>query len=349
MSVKVMSLVFEHYPEGGSEMLLALALADFSNDDGTRIYPSVAALAKKTRQSDRNVQFALKKMLSNGFLTLIEAGGREGKKYRANEYRINLSFFQKIAIENLAENRGENFSPLSVKPENKGIEGMGEKFSPMNLDENPRGEIFASPADEQGCNLECLGVKSRTLGGEISALRGEIAVSPQPPYTTIIPTTTTTTSAEVASSAVNSGDSKAVVVADVIFPPETPQSELESILAVLASSGTLPAQWQSLIDELTGARVQYTVRSPVGFVRELSQRALIGKFIPEYGIAVAQARNAREKHAKAHAAQKEADKRAWQKEEVDLEAALAKVPQHLREKLQKRLAATAEKSQVSQL
>jgi len=47
MSVEVMSMVFKHYPEGGSEMLLALALADFSNDTGTQIYPSVAALAKK--------------------------------------------------------------------------------------------------------------------------------------------------------------------------------------------------------------------------------------------------------------------------------------------------------------
>ena len=36
MSVKVMTAVFERYPVGGGEMLLALALADHASDDGTR-------------------------------------------------------------------------------------------------------------------------------------------------------------------------------------------------------------------------------------------------------------------------------------------------------------------------
>ena len=51
MSVKVMTAVFERYPVGGGEMLLALALADHASDDGTRVYPSVKALAEKTRQA----------------------------------------------------------------------------------------------------------------------------------------------------------------------------------------------------------------------------------------------------------------------------------------------------------
>ena len=34
MSVKVMTAVFERYPNGGGEMLLALALADHASDDG---------------------------------------------------------------------------------------------------------------------------------------------------------------------------------------------------------------------------------------------------------------------------------------------------------------------------
>ena len=62
MSIKLMSQIFDRYPNGGGEMLLALAIADHAHDDGTHIYPSVSALAKKTRQSERTVQYQLRKM-----------------------------------------------------------------------------------------------------------------------------------------------------------------------------------------------------------------------------------------------------------------------------------------------
>ena len=274
MSVKVMSMVFEHYPEGGSEMLLALALADFSNDDGTQIYPSVSALGKKTRQSDRNVQLTIKKMLANGFLTLVEAGGREGKKYRANEYRINLFFFDSSDT-NLG---GEIFSPMPKKPENNGVSARGEIFSPLNV----------------------LGVKKTVLGVKNGALGGEIAISPHTPYTTIITTTTTTSS--------SSKESKPVVVVnDLIFPPQTPQAERDSIQAVLVSTGVGEEFWQQLVDELIGARMHRAISNPAGYIRGMAERVMSGTFTPERGVGVA---NAREEAA-AQAKQDEAQKKAF--------------------------------------
>lgn len=74
MSVKVMGMVFDRYPNGGGEMILALALADHSSDDGTGIYPSVASLAEKTRQSVRAVQYQLRGMEKAGWLILVNAG-----------------------------------------------------------------------------------------------------------------------------------------------------------------------------------------------------------------------------------------------------------------------------------
>lgn len=56
MSARVTGMIFEHYPNGGGEMLLALALANHAHDDGTHIFPSIAHLAAKTRQSERSVQ-----------------------------------------------------------------------------------------------------------------------------------------------------------------------------------------------------------------------------------------------------------------------------------------------------
>lgn len=105
MSVRLMSEVFARYPSGGGEMLLALALADHANDDGSRVYPSVKALAEKTRQSERTVQYQLRSMQAAGWLILVGPGN--GGRSMATEYRISplwikgadIAPFQKDAID----------------------------------------------------------------------------------------------------------------------------------------------------------------------------------------------------------------------------------------------------------
>lgn len=87
MSVKVMSAIFDRYPNGGGEMLLALALADHAHDDGTSVRPSVKTLATKTRQSERTVQYQLRKMQDYGWLILTRK--TSGKPGDTNVYRIN--------------------------------------------------------------------------------------------------------------------------------------------------------------------------------------------------------------------------------------------------------------------
>lgn len=90
MSVKVMSAIFDRYPHGGGEMLLALALADHAHEDGTSVRPSVKLLAKKTRQSERTVQYQLRKMQSYGWLILVRISS--GKPGDTNEYKINSAW-----------------------------------------------------------------------------------------------------------------------------------------------------------------------------------------------------------------------------------------------------------------
>ncbi|WP_174935404.1 helix-turn-helix domain-containing protein [Burkholderia lata] len=88
-----MSLVWERYPEGGGELILALALADYAHDNGAHIFPAVDTLARKTRQSRRNVQYQLRRMEEKGWLQLVAyaAGGRSRgrEEGRPREYRIN--------------------------------------------------------------------------------------------------------------------------------------------------------------------------------------------------------------------------------------------------------------------
>ncbi len=87
MSIKLMTAVFDRYPNGGGEMLLALALADHSSDDGTKVYPSIKALAEKTRQSERTVQYQLRRMQESGWLILVGTGN--GGRSMTSEYRIS--------------------------------------------------------------------------------------------------------------------------------------------------------------------------------------------------------------------------------------------------------------------
>lgn len=91
MSVRVMTAVFDRYPNGGGEMLLALSLADHADDNGRGIKTSVQALAKKTRQSVRSVKYQLKQMRSFGWLVQVGAGIGGGRG-SVKEYEIASSW-----------------------------------------------------------------------------------------------------------------------------------------------------------------------------------------------------------------------------------------------------------------
>lgn len=74
MSVRIMSQVWG-LDLADSEMLIMLALADWSNDDG-ECWPSVAQLVKKTRKGERTIQGAIKSMAAAGHITRHERPGK---------------------------------------------------------------------------------------------------------------------------------------------------------------------------------------------------------------------------------------------------------------------------------
>src|SRR5690606_23791968 len=80
MSIKVMSMVWDGFPASGSELLAMLALADWCNDEGGSLYPSIAAVAKKIRVSDSQARRIMHKFQSAGYLSVVgnHAGGAPG-------------------------------------------------------------------------------------------------------------------------------------------------------------------------------------------------------------------------------------------------------------------------------
>ncbi|MGJ7557449.1 helix-turn-helix domain-containing protein [Variovorax sp. RB3P1] len=112
MSIKVMSMVFDRYPSGGMERLLALAMADHASDDGRRIWPSVDELARKTMQSRSSVQRQIRRMVAIGWLIQVKsATGRPGV---TNEYRICPEWIEGGEVP--TPETGVNLTPLDESP-----------------------------------------------------------------------------------------------------------------------------------------------------------------------------------------------------------------------------------------
>lgn len=119
MSVKVMGIVWDHFPLGGGERLTALCLADHADHEGGNIYPSVARVAAKTMQSERTVQRHLAGMKAIGWLVETEAGGH-GPGSTAT-YRIPIESLPGVTVTEWhpsgqpVQNRGNSGDNLSTR------------------------------------------------------------------------------------------------------------------------------------------------------------------------------------------------------------------------------------------
>lgn len=170
-----MSACWERYPNGGGELLLALALADHADDNGENVYPSVASLMGKTRQSKRTVQYQLRKMEEAGWLQLVahEGGGRG----RAREYRINPDWIKGADIAPISKDgKGANSAPFeSGKDADIAPFGVGERAQDLHPSEPER-------------------VQSETQRVQSTTQKGATAIAPEPSGTVIEPSVKNTDS-----------------------------------------------------------------------------------------------------------------------------------------------------------
>jgi hypothetical protein len=77
MSIFYMSSVWKHSKHKGSELLCLLAIADCANDEGYA-WPSMDTISRKTRQSIRNTQYLVDKLVVSGELQVEKGAGRNG-------------------------------------------------------------------------------------------------------------------------------------------------------------------------------------------------------------------------------------------------------------------------------
>jgi len=169
VSARVTGLVFSRYPGGGGELLLALALADHAHDDGTHIFPSIARLAQKTRQSERSVQYQLRRMEQAGWLLLVNSG-RGGRRRGfdeggvTREYRINPAWL-----------KGAEFAPFDESPvEHLGVSVQGRTVVQKGADSAPFAETSrGAKSPHEGC-------KKASKRVQKVPLKGATAIAPEP-------------------------------------------------------------------------------------------------------------------------------------------------------------------------
>ena len=92
MSIKVMTLVWERFPASGSELLAMLALADWCNDKGGSLHPSMKTVASKIRVSEKQARRLVRGFEQQGYLSVVgnAYGGAPGttKQFRLNVEKL---------------------------------------------------------------------------------------------------------------------------------------------------------------------------------------------------------------------------------------------------------------------
>jgi len=81
-----MTLVWEHAPCRENALIVLLALADWSNDDGV-CWPSMEKLANKARVDRRSAQRIVRRLVQDQLITIEEGGGRA----RQHRYKVETA------------------------------------------------------------------------------------------------------------------------------------------------------------------------------------------------------------------------------------------------------------------
>lgn len=97
MSIKLMSLVWDIKFPTHPQLLVALKLADFANDDGQSIFPTLNTLADKCQCARSTVSAVLSVFRKVGLLTVVQQGGTTDRPWSSTEYALNASLVKRLA------------------------------------------------------------------------------------------------------------------------------------------------------------------------------------------------------------------------------------------------------------
>jgi len=152
-----MGAVWEGSRHSGSELLMLLAFADFSDDQGNS-YPAVRTVAAKCRMQTRNANYVLKALQNSGELQVRPNEGPKG----TNRYRIVLEALKGVqssaggGLQSVAGVQSSaGLQPVARTPATqcpKPLQRSADEPS-LNRQEPERGRAKRSPAAERASRL----------------------------------------------------------------------------------------------------------------------------------------------------------------------------------------------------
>lgn len=106
-----MSLVWDNFKVGGSPKLVMLAMADWCNDAGGSLHPSIAAISRKVCVSEKQARRIVHELIEQNYLSVV--GNENGGNPRSSrQYVLN--------IEKLSTTPVDVTTPASVTPPMQG-------------------------------------------------------------------------------------------------------------------------------------------------------------------------------------------------------------------------------------
>lgn len=151
MSIHVMNLVWKNAPFQGNTLIALLALADWSDDDG-KSWPSVATLAKKSRQSESNCHTVIRKLKKSGVLKIVERVGS------SNLFIINMDMLgvQSLHPAKKSKRGGQGVQSLPPLPP-QSLHPDTSLYTPQDQDHTPthfvpQEQFTLIPPDQSGKN-----------------------------------------------------------------------------------------------------------------------------------------------------------------------------------------------------
>jgi hypothetical protein len=144
MSAKLVGGALEADMPSHVAKLILIKLTDAAEHDGTRIFPSVASMARVAKCSERHAHRIVGLFRRSGLLMLVrQSSGRPGE---ANEYRLDMALFGRLVREGWAATFGADGEGQTGDSMESGVGGgTGDTMSPVET-----GDIGGGTGDISG-------------------------------------------------------------------------------------------------------------------------------------------------------------------------------------------------------
>jgi hypothetical protein len=148
MSIRLMTMVWDVRWPTQNHLLVMLKLADHANDEGSKVWPAVATIAKQAQCSERTVQNVLKALRDCGLITAVKAGGGS----MPTIYELNVPLLRGLAAIGAELEGGADVIEIPEETYAQALEMTGATVAPL-------GFAPVQPATERGATEGGRGAK----------------------------------------------------------------------------------------------------------------------------------------------------------------------------------------------